>query len=341
MTALTRLLELDAVPPDARLHGRVRRGGGADRRLHRLARQRAADQQGGRDAGGRGARACASSSRPAARARSPPSSPQRSAEPGSSLYLLVDAGGRKVAGNLTACRRSWRGRPAAASSAIVRGGRGGRRASSACAVGVPLPVPGGLMLIVGRDIEDQRRFAGTMGQLALWSFGLLSRARHRRRPARQPQRAAPHRGHHRDQPHDHGGRSLQAHPARRLRRRARPAVAEPQRHARPHRGADGARCARCPTTSPTTSRRRSTACATAPRRRCATPTALPPTATGSCKTIEEADELIKTFNSLLLIARLEGGRGRREHGAGRSGLDHRRRRRALRAGGRGGGPAPR
>ncbi len=42
------------------------------------------------------------------------------------------------------------------------------------AVGVPLPVPGGLILIVGRDIEDLSRFARTMGRIGLWSIVLLA-----------------------------------------------------------------------------------------------------------------------------------------------------------------------
>jgi signal transduction histidine kinase len=42
------------------------------------------------------------------------------------------------------------------------------------AVGVPVVVPGGYTLVVGRDIEDQRQFADTMWQVALWSVGLLS-----------------------------------------------------------------------------------------------------------------------------------------------------------------------
>src|SRR5204862_447909 len=54
----------------------------------------------------------------------------------------------------------------------VRGGEEGKGAARH-AVGVPLPVPGGLVLIVGRDIEDLHRFAGTMGQLGLWSIVLL------------------------------------------------------------------------------------------------------------------------------------------------------------------------
>jgi len=98
---------------------------------------------------------------------------ERSREPGSSLYLLVDASARKVAGNL------GRMPPGIADS-----GQGGVfryvRAADASerierlAVGVPIPVPGGLLLLVGRDIEDQRQFADTLWQAALWGLGLMS-----------------------------------------------------------------------------------------------------------------------------------------------------------------------
>ncbi|MFX6899659.1 hypothetical protein ABTH92_21035, partial [Acinetobacter baumannii] len=42
------------------------------------------------------------------------------------------------------------------------------------AVGVPLAVPGGFTLIVGRDIEDQQQFADTLWKVALWGIGLLA-----------------------------------------------------------------------------------------------------------------------------------------------------------------------
>jgi signal transduction histidine kinase len=97
----------------------------------------------------------------------------RAAQPASSLYLLVDETGRKIAGNLSSMPRD-----------LADGGKGGvfRYARTIdgtdrvlrLAVGVPVPVPGGLTLIVGRDIEDQRQFADTMWQVALWSVGLLS-----------------------------------------------------------------------------------------------------------------------------------------------------------------------
>lgn len=96
----------------------------------------------------------------------------RSAEPGGGLYLLVDVTGRKVAGNLDRIppelNDSHRGvfRYRRASDVPARKQR--------LAVGVPLSVPGGLTLVVGRDIEDQQQFADTMWRVALWSVGLLA-----------------------------------------------------------------------------------------------------------------------------------------------------------------------
>ena len=99
---------------------------------------------------------------------------QRAGEPGSSLYLLVDATGRKVAGNLDRVPPEFGGASRGSVFNYARPAPERRGTVSRLAVGVPLPVPGGLMLIVGRDIEDLHRFAGTMGQLGLWSVALLS-----------------------------------------------------------------------------------------------------------------------------------------------------------------------
>jgi len=107
---------------------------------------------------------------------------QRSQEPGGGLYLLVDAAGRKVAGNLDRVPPELEGARAGGIFLYgqVEGQGGGKsgpahsRGGSRAAVGVPLPVPGGLVLIVGRDIEDLSRFARTMGQLGLWSIALLA-----------------------------------------------------------------------------------------------------------------------------------------------------------------------
>ena len=98
---------------------------------------------------------------------------QRSTQPGSSLYLLVDTAGRKVAGNLHRVPPEFEAAQRGALFNYARAGEEGGRAQRH-AVGVSLPVPGGLVLIVGRDIEDLHRFAGTMGQLGLWSIVLLA-----------------------------------------------------------------------------------------------------------------------------------------------------------------------
>jgi signal transduction histidine kinase len=98
---------------------------------------------------------------------------ERVGEPGANLYLLVDASGRKIAGNLSRIppelTKADQGRVFTYLRPSGSGGEGHR-----LAVGEPVNVSGGLTLIVGRDIEDQRQFALTMGRVALWSFGLLS-----------------------------------------------------------------------------------------------------------------------------------------------------------------------
>jgi signal transduction histidine kinase len=98
---------------------------------------------------------------------------ERAAQPGSSLYLLVDATGRNIAGNLASL-------PAELTAAggrmlfhyVRHGGRegGGERRG----VGVALPVQGGFVLVVGRDIEDLHRFAGAMGRLGLIGIALIA-----------------------------------------------------------------------------------------------------------------------------------------------------------------------
>jgi signal transduction histidine kinase len=98
---------------------------------------------------------------------------QRSQQPGSGLYLLIDPAGRRIAGNLSRVPPE-----------LQAGGQGGefvyvpnpddRRAAARHAIGVLLPVPGGPLLIVGQDVEDVHRFAARMGQLGLWGIGLLA-----------------------------------------------------------------------------------------------------------------------------------------------------------------------
>jgi signal transduction histidine kinase len=97
---------------------------------------------------------------------------ERVSEPGSGLYLLVDADGTRLAGNLPRL-------PAA----LAEDGQGHlfsypRSASGSgprerLATGFSMSVAGGLTLVVARDIEDQRQLAAGIGRLALLSFGLL------------------------------------------------------------------------------------------------------------------------------------------------------------------------
>lgn len=98
---------------------------------------------------------------------------ERVSEPGSNLYLLLDATGRKIAGNLPMMPTELADSGQGQVFTYVRTS-GGARTEKRLAVGEPVPVSGGLTLVVGRDIEDQRQFARTMGRVALWSVGLLS-----------------------------------------------------------------------------------------------------------------------------------------------------------------------
>jgi signal transduction histidine kinase len=98
---------------------------------------------------------------------------ERSREPGAGLYLFTAADGSKIAGNLNRIPPE-----------LASGGEGGvfrymrtsdaARQSERLAVGIRVEVPGGETLIVGRDIEDQRQFADTMWRVALWSILLLT-----------------------------------------------------------------------------------------------------------------------------------------------------------------------
>ncbi len=94
-------------------------------------------------------------------------------EPGSGLYLLVGADGIKRAGNLPAMPPTLIPDGQGQLFSYRRAGEG-EGASERFAVGLSVSVSGGYTLVVARDIEDQRQFAASIGRVALWSFGLLS-----------------------------------------------------------------------------------------------------------------------------------------------------------------------
>lgn len=99
---------------------------------------------------------------------------QRSQQPGSSLYLLIDPAGRRVAGNLSRVPPELHAAGAQGGEFVYQPNPDDKRAGSRHAIGVLLPVPGGPLLIVGQDVEDVHRFAARMGQLGLWGIGLLA-----------------------------------------------------------------------------------------------------------------------------------------------------------------------
>lgn len=98
---------------------------------------------------------------------------ERVREPGANLYLVVDPAGGKTAGNLAGIPQELAAGEQGQLFSYVRASHA-EAARKRRAVGELVQVQGGLLLVVGRDIEDQHQFAATVGRVALWSFGLLS-----------------------------------------------------------------------------------------------------------------------------------------------------------------------
>ncbi len=96
---------------------------------------------------------------------------ERAREPGNALYLLTDSAAGKLAGNLSGLPPNLRIPGPGGLFSYIRTAAAPETRS---AVGIPLAVPGGLVLIVGRDIEDQRRFVELNRKIGLLGLGLLS-----------------------------------------------------------------------------------------------------------------------------------------------------------------------
>jgi signal transduction histidine kinase len=96
----------------------------------------------------------------------------RSQSGGPGLYFLADQDGKKLAGNLSRMPPELAGEPA---GGVFRYSSDHTDAKKArLGVAIPVALGAGLRLIVGRDIEDQRRFAGEMGTAYLVALGFLS-----------------------------------------------------------------------------------------------------------------------------------------------------------------------
>lgn len=91
------------------------------------------------------------------------------------LYLLSDGRGSRIAGNLEAIPDEVR---AAARGGVFRYKRPGADSAPRLAVAIPVPVPPGVerRLVVGRDVEDQRGLAERVGRTFLIGFGALALA---------------------------------------------------------------------------------------------------------------------------------------------------------------------
>ena len=98
---------------------------------------------------------------------------QRSTGARTGLYLLTDGQGRKLAGNLVAVPPELAGRP---QGGVFRYRPTDSTTSGASrqAVAMVQSLPDGGMLVLGRDVEDQRRAVASMRMTAFIGFALLA-----------------------------------------------------------------------------------------------------------------------------------------------------------------------
>ncbi len=98
----------------------------------------------------------------------------RSSASGTSLYFLSDADGKKIAGNL---RNLPAGLAESRTGGVIRFEReNDAPGSERTGVAVPVAVSANQRLFVGRDIEDQLALAARIKRTFLWGFGALALA---------------------------------------------------------------------------------------------------------------------------------------------------------------------
>ncbi|MBN8912226.1 MAG: HAMP domain-containing protein [Rhizobiales bacterium] len=96
----------------------------------------------------------------------------RSRATSTSLYFLASAAGAKRAGNLPAFPLEIAG---SATGGVFRYARAGDAPGTGrLAVGIPVPVGAGQRLIIGRDVEAQTELAERIKRTFLWGFGALA-----------------------------------------------------------------------------------------------------------------------------------------------------------------------
>jgi signal transduction histidine kinase len=94
----------------------------------------------------------------------------RSRAGGPGLYYLAAADGKKLAGNLSRMPVEL----ASGSGGVFRYAGASGSDEPSLGVAIPVALANGMRLIVGRDIEEQRRFAGEMGSIYLLGLAFLS-----------------------------------------------------------------------------------------------------------------------------------------------------------------------
>jgi signal transduction histidine kinase len=102
----------------------------------------------------------------------------RSRTGGTSLYFLADAAGKKLAGNLESLPAEIAGSPTGGVFRYRREGDAANAGLSVDRLGVAMPVAAGpgLHLVIGRDIDEQLALAARIKRTFLWGFGALALA---------------------------------------------------------------------------------------------------------------------------------------------------------------------
>lgn len=95
----------------------------------------------------------------------------RTLTPGNSLYLVTDASGRRLAGNLVSVSRDLWGTFGRLEFAYTRSAQNGPERRQALAFNFRLP--GSYRLIVGRDINDRRVFEAVIRDALIWGLGVM------------------------------------------------------------------------------------------------------------------------------------------------------------------------
>jgi signal transduction histidine kinase len=95
----------------------------------------------------------------------------RSRPGGPGLYYLADPSGKKLAGNLSRLPPEI---VDSAAGGVFRYAPDAISTRERLAVAIPVDISGGVQLIVGRDVEELRRFAGEMGTVYFLALGFLT-----------------------------------------------------------------------------------------------------------------------------------------------------------------------